>query len=116
MLLKDLFESKSCNRLLEPESNEDVWRDAGNRSYEYDDFVHDDPGISGGQYLKANLNARWSPGKFCCPEIWKTKFSLHPRLKQNQHNNQSWGIQSIRNIFNHLSLVAVLLQNYSDFR
>ena len=41
MLLKDLFESKSCNRLLEPESNEDVWREAGNRSYEYDDFVHD---------------------------------------------------------------------------
>ena len=25
LLLNDLFENKSCNRLLEPESNEEVW-------------------------------------------------------------------------------------------
>ena len=95
MLLRDLFENKSCNRLLDPESNEDAWRDSSRSGggYDYDEYQEE------GQYLEANMNRRWSPGKFKCPEIWRTTFSLHPRLKQgSQHNGQSWGIQAIRTV------------------
>ena len=45
---------------------------------------------------------KFSPGQFRCPEVWETKFFLHPRLKQGQgHNSYSRGLQAMKNILNY---------------
>lgn len=93
LLLQDLNETRLCNRLLEPETNEDAWRDNG-RQLSMEDY-------SDAPYLEANLNMRWVPGKFHCPEVWRTSFSLHPRLKQGQGHIQSWGLQTVKTVLLH---------------
>ena len=96
LLLHDLNDSRLCNRLLEPETNEDAWRDVTRQN----SIDYEEPDEA--PYLEANMNMRWAPGKFQCPEVWKTTFSLHPRLKQGQgHGSQSWGMQAIRTILLH---------------
>ena len=93
LLLQDLNETRLCNRLLEPENNEDAWRDNG-RQISMEEYS-DTP------YLEANLNMRWVPGKFQCPEVWRTSFSLHPRLKQGQGHIPSWGLQTVKTVLLH---------------
>jgi hypothetical protein len=98
LLLEDLHNTRSCNRLLEPESNEDAWRDSAgsrNRSYEFED-TEETP------YLEANLNMRWVPGQFQCPEVWRTALALHPRLKMSQGPaGQSQGLQALKSALSH---------------
>jgi len=89
LLLHDLYDTRLCNRLLEPECNEDIFRDPSRHQDDFDESP----------YLEANLNMKFAPGKFQCPEVWETKFYLHPRLKQGQgHNSQSRGLQALKNI------------------
>lgn len=66
LLLNDLFETKICNRLLEPESNEEAWTISENMN----------------DYLEANLNVSLKPGLFACPLVWETDIPLHPRLRE----------------------------------
>jgi len=98
LLLEDLHNTRSCNRLLEPESNEDVWWDSTgsrNRSYEFED-LEETP------YLEANLSMRWVPGQFQCPEVWRTALALHPRLKMSQGPaGQSQGLQALKSALSH---------------
>jgi len=109
LLLKDLHDNRRCNRLLEAESNEDVWRDS-NRRGSLDDGDDDDSVEPSSSYLEANMNMRWAPGRFQCPEVWRTTFSLHPRLKYGQtHSCQSWGVQAIKTV-----LVHNMVSNRSD--
>ena len=65
LLLNDLYDTRLCNRLLEPESTEDIFRDSSR-------LHHND--IDESPYLEANLNMKFAPGKFQCPEVWETKF------------------------------------------
>ena len=45
---------------------------------------------------------KFSPGQFRYPEVWETKFFLHPSLKQGQgHNSYSRGLQAMKNILNY---------------
>lgn len=77
-------------RLLEPESTRDIFSDNG-RIISQDD--EDAP------YLEANLNMKFAPGHFRCPDVWETTFTLNPRLKQGQgHNVQSRGLQALKNV------------------
>ena len=92
-LLQDLHDTRLCNRLLEPESQEDAWRDTSRQNSSDYERGEETP------YLEANLNMRWVPGHFQCPEAWMTTFNLHPRLKHGQgHSSQSWGMQAIRTV------------------
>ena len=109
LLLQDLHNTRSCNRLLEPESSEDAWRDssslsssARNRSYE-DEFelLEEAPA-----YLEANMNVRWVPGQFQCAEVWRTALALHPRLKMGQGpGGQSQGLQALKTTLSHNIIV-----------
>ena len=70
LLLNDLYENKSCNRLLEPETSDDeVW---GGHDSDQDENEYV-------TYLEANLNVRFKPGLFSCPLVWETIIPLHPR-------------------------------------
>ena len=70
LLLNDLYENKSCNRLLEPETSDDeVW---GGHDSDQDESEYV-------TYLEANLNVRFKPGLFSCPLVWETSIPLHPR-------------------------------------
>ena len=91
LLLNDLYDRRMCNRLLEQESTDDIFRDPSRLSNDTDE--DDSP------YLEANLNMKFTPGQFKCPEVWETKFYLHPRLKQGQgHGSYSRGLQAMKNI------------------
>ena len=90
LLLNDLYDRRHCNRLLEQERTDDIFKDPSHNDHEDDD---DSP------YLEANLNMKFSPGQFKCPEVWETKFYLHPRLKQGQgHNPHSRGLNAMKSI------------------
>ena len=95
LLLNDLYDRRLCNRLLEPENTDDIFRDPGSFGQEAED-------LDDSSYLEANLSMKFSPGQFRCPEVWETKFYLHPRLKQGQgHNSYSRGLQAMKNILNY---------------
>jgi hypothetical protein len=100
LLLQDLYNTRLCNWLLEPETNED-WRDPSRQLSNDESF--DTP------YLEANLNMNFRPGRFSCPEVWETSFHLHPRLKQGQNpHTHSRGMQALRSV-----LSAFLVTNRS---
>ena len=93
LLLNDLYDRRLCNRLLEQESTDDIFRDPSRMSQDDDE---DSP------YLEANLNMKFTPGQFKCSEVWETKFCLHPRLKLGQgHNSYSTGLQAMKNILSY---------------
>ena len=92
LLLNDLYDNRLCNRLLEQERTDDIFKDPSHIDHEDED---ESP------YLEANLNMKFSPGQFKCPEVWETKFYLHPRLKQGQgHNPHSRGLNAMKSILN----------------
>ena len=93
LLLNDLYDTRTCNRLLEPESTRDIFSDRGRLLSQEDDGEEVEQ-----NYLEANLNMKFAPGKFRCPEVWETTFQIHPRLKQGQgHSPQSRGLQALKN-------------------
>ena len=79
-LLKDLFENKFCDRLLEDD------KDLG---WEGDIFHQD----HGDNPLEASLSLKYKPGEFACPKVWEYCFDLHPRIVQDR---SSKGISSLR--------------------
>ena len=92
LLLKDLFENRVCNRLLE--SDEEVWQiDAGTRNINKLGLVDDpnkadpDEGYQA-TILEESLNVRFRPGTFRCPKVWEAEFTIHPRLLQTPQGIQ----------------------------
>uniref|UniRef100_A0A0N7ZXW0 Protein SZT2 n=1 Tax=Daphnia magna TaxID=35525 RepID=A0A0N7ZXW0_9CRUS len=109
MLLKDLHDTRSCNGLLEPETNDDIWHQ--------DDLAHIKPTCHrinsdhlhtyGSQeqpgYLEATLKLQ--PGSFQCRQVWETHFPLHPRLKTGPGKlGSSKGVQQLRIVLNAFSV------------
>ena len=91
LLLKDLFENRVCNRLLE--SDEEVWQiDAGTRNINI--LGSDDPNKADpdegyqATILEESLNVRFRPGTFKCPKVWEAEFTIHPRLLQTPQGIQ----------------------------
>ena len=91
LLLKDLFENRVCNRLLE--SDEEVWQiDAGTRNINI--LGSDDPNKADpdegyqATILEESLNVRFRPGTFRCPKVWEAEFTIHPRLLQTPQGIQ----------------------------
>ena len=70
LLLNDLYDRRLCNRLLEQENTEDIFRDPSRLGHE-----GEEDGES--PYLEANLNMKFSPGQFKCPEVWETRLDLN---------------------------------------
>lgn len=81
LLLNDLYETKMCNRLLELESNEEIW--AQNRADEDETDSEDEQPHNEVTYLEANLNMRYKPGTFACPLMWSIDLPLHMRLRES---------------------------------
>ncbi|KAL8610620.1 hypothetical protein ACOMHN_006339 [Nucella lapillus] len=110
LLLNELNETHMCNRLLEPEADEDVcWTDrrtTGLRTmqdaFEGDDEDESEEGPIQG-YLAATLDLE--PGCFACDCMWKKLFFLHPRLKTgSQRPGISRGLLSLRTVLNKFSV------------
>ena len=86
LLLNDLYETKMCNRLLEPESNEEIWssqKSKGGPEDEDDTDSEDEEPHNEVTYLEANLNMRYKPGTFACPLMWSIDLPLHLRLRES---------------------------------
>ena len=67
LLLNDLYDRRTCNRLLEQEKTDDIFFDPS-RHQQHELEEDDSP------YLEANLSVKFSPGQFKCPEVWETRF------------------------------------------
>ena len=94
LMLQELFESRTCHRLLE--SVEEVWhieaggKNAGTKAG--DDLVATDLNDPDEGYeatpLEIKLNMRFRPGTFSCPKVWEAEFNIHPRLLQTSQGMQ----------------------------
>ncbi|XP_046747125.1 KICSTOR complex protein SZT2-like [Diprion similis] len=93
LLLQSLHDTRTCDSLLEPESNEDyVWR--GETGSE-----------SGATHQNQVFSINMSPGVFRCPVIWKVPFCLHPRLKTGPGKpGLSRGIKALHAVLNRFSV------------
>ncbi len=70
--------SRICNRLLEPEVDDDVWIDDGRAE----------------EPLEANLH--FEQGHFSCGEVWSASFTLHPRLSTGPADSKSLGADTFK--------------------
>ncbi|XP_043487708.1 KICSTOR complex protein SZT2-like isoform X1 [Polistes fuscatus] len=93
LLLQKLHDTRACDKLLEPEVNEDhVWR--GDTSSD-----------SGGSLQSNNSILNFAPGMFRCPVVWEVPFYLHPRLKTGPgRSGLSRGIKAFHGVLNWLSV------------
>ncbi|XP_037802510.1 KICSTOR complex protein SZT2-like isoform X10 [Penaeus monodon] len=97
LLLQDLHNTRMCNRLLEPETCDDIWRHEESKGRGIDDG---DPDTRG--YLEAAL--KFKAGAFACQVVWETHFELHPKVKLGAGKVCSKGIQALRTILNPFSV------------
>lgn len=93
LLLQSLHDTRQCDPLLEPESNEDHnWKgDAGDS----------------GNLPKAHSGSvlNMTPGMFRCPVVWEAPFYLHPRLKTGPgRSGLSRGIKALQGVLNRFSV------------
>jgi len=114
MLLQDLHDTRLCNQLLEPETNDDIWHQ--------DEAAHVKPspmsqysGGGGGGCRRSHQNSasgfileaslRLQPGTFECPQVWEAHFPLHPRLKTGPGKlGTSKGVQQLRFVLSAFSV------------
>ncbi|XP_064122669.1 KICSTOR complex protein SZT2-like [Macrobrachium nipponense] len=93
LLLQDLHSTRMCNRLLEPDTSEDIWRHEETKGRNTEDGDADSRGV-----LEASL--KFKAGAFACRVVWETKFELHPKVKLCAGKVGSKGIQALRTILN----------------
>lgn len=103
---QDLHDTRICNQLLEPETNDDIWHQ-DEVSYSTSQFARtrsNDDHESGHQnYLEATL--KFQPGHFACQQVWETHFPLHPRLKTGPGKlGTCKGVQQLRFVLNAFSI------------
>ncbi|KAJ9595165.1 hypothetical protein L9F63_013523, partial [Diploptera punctata] len=92
MLLQNLHDTRMCDQLLEPETDEDIWKSISGA------YLH-----LQGSYLEATL--KFMPGWFACNVVWETHFILHPRLKTGPGKaGFSRGVQALRMVLNRFSV------------
>ena len=115
MLLKDLHDTRLCNQLLEPETNDDIWHQDEmahiksaphrlTRPNEIDPYLTNPYGFQEQpSYLEATLKLQ--PGTFQCRQVWETHFPLHPRLKTGPGKlGTSKGVQQLRIVLSAFSV------------
>ncbi|CAG9759252.1 unnamed protein product [Ceutorhynchus assimilis] len=112
LLLHSLYESKSCDSLLEPDDSHSHIDTPSARNYSYnkeikgyDNEINDDSeAIFSRSMSEASLNLK--PGYFSCPVVWEKLFVLHPRLKTGSGNKSvtSRGIMALKNILEKFSV------------
>ncbi|CAM1294270.1 SZT2 (predicted), partial [Pycnogonum litorale] len=108
LLLQSLHERRMCQKLLVPETNDDIWKQGASSatlghhlqdSQEYEA----DAEYTGGNYLEATM--KFKPGAFACDVVWETYFVLHHRLiTGHAHGGMSRGIQALRTLLNSISV------------
>ena len=71
LLLNDLYDRRLCNRLLEQENTDDIFRDPSRR-LEFGQEADE----ADSSYLEANLNMKFSPGQFRCPFFFRASLMV----------------------------------------
>ncbi|CAG9828371.1 unnamed protein product [Diabrotica balteata] len=112
LLLQTLYETRTCDALLEPDDSNDMCNSPISRipsfgrmkSYDYAEVSEDSDIISYATSLTdASLN--FKIGEFSCPVVWETPFILHPRLKTGPGKaGLSRGILALKNILDKFSV------------
>ena len=93
LLLHRLHDTRHCDPLLEPESNED-------HNWKVDSFSE-----GSGTIQSQNSDMNVTPGIFRCPVVWEMPFCLHPRLKTGPgRSGLSRGIKALHGVLNRLSV------------
>lgn len=110
---QDLHDTRFCNQLLEPETNDDIWHQ-DESSHTKPPSVRSRSSDSHSYYLQLNQQEQSSyleaalklqPGTFECRQVWETHFPLHPRLKTGPGKlGTSKGVQQLRFVLNAFSV------------
>ncbi|VEN57127.1 unnamed protein product, partial [Callosobruchus maculatus] len=110
LLLQSLYDTKSCDALLEPDDcndcNSPISRNASFarlKALEVEDPNDFDMMMYSTSLSEASLNLK--PGYFSCPVVWETPFILHPRLKTGPGKSGiSRGILALKTILDKFSV------------
>ncbi|XP_071484492.1 KICSTOR complex protein SZT2-like [Diadema antillarum] len=99
LLLQELDNRKVCNRLLVPESDEDIWKQEDHtlpiERRLSDDLDADESEQEAKDYLAATLD--FNPGHFACDRVFTTSLQVHSRLKpSHRHGAASRGLQAMK--------------------
>ncbi|CAB0036663.1 unnamed protein product [Trichogramma brassicae] len=98
LLLRDLYDKRICDPLLENESAEDNnWKN---------DSSHDSTPASQTHAHATNTSgSHMTPGMFRCPIVWEVPFCLHHRLKTGPgKTGMSRGIKVLQAVLNRFSV------------
>ncbi|CAG9855485.1 unnamed protein product [Phyllotreta striolata] len=113
LLLQTLYDSKSCDPLLEPDDkdicNSPISRNPSYRRMKSIDFLvaenneDNDMAYSTMNLSEASMN--FKTGEFSCPVVWETPFILHPRLKTYPGKSGiSRGVSALKTILDKFSV------------
>ncbi len=106
LLLADLYESRECNRLLEPEDDEDLeWSEWDTDSQKQKDGKTRRSTNNDDEKIPLEANLKLPPGKFACSKVWEKDFLLHPRLRECTPQGIR-GLLAIRMVLNSFSVVG----------
>ncbi|CAH1982611.1 unnamed protein product [Acanthoscelides obtectus] len=111
LLLQSLYDTKTCDSLLEPddcsECNSPISRSASFarlKGLDVEEPTDFDMMIYSTSLSEASLNLK--PGYFSCPVVWETPFILHPRLKTGPGKSGiSRGILALKTILDKFSVL-----------
>ncbi|XP_050313415.1 KICSTOR complex protein SZT2-like [Anthonomus grandis grandis] len=113
LLLQSLYESKTCDPLLEADDsshseNSILSNNSSLGRARFDPDNSDDSDIMQFSRSMSDASLSLKAGYFSCPVVWEKEFVLHPRLKTGGTGSKSGasrGIQALRNILEKFSVV-----------
>lgn len=104
LLLRDLLATRRCNNLVEPETNDEIWK--GNTTdipRENSNVVEEEEAVDS-FYLEASRH--FQPGFFRCEMVYSYEFSVHPRLKLGPGRpGISRGMQALMTLLSKFAIV-----------
>ncbi|KAJ7386496.1 hypothetical protein OS493_008630 [Desmophyllum pertusum] len=101
MLLHELYETKKCNSLLFPESDEDIWKHEDVQISVSPLGVHISKGDSKGRVTSKFVQVQFlfQPGHFGCNSVWYTHLPVHQRLFDTSgRTGISRGLKAIKSV------------------
>ncbi|KAJ8945629.1 hypothetical protein NQ314_009160 [Rhamnusium bicolor] len=112
LLLQSLYETKTCDQLLEPDDNcrNDVCNSPISRNVTYCrlrgmDENSDESELMAYSTSLSEASLNFTAGYFSCPIVWETHFVLHSRLKTGPGKSGiSRGILALKNILDNFSV------------
>ncbi|XP_014220610.1 KICSTOR complex protein SZT2-like isoform X1 [Trichogramma pretiosum] len=98
LLLRDLYDKRICDPLLENESAEDNnWKNDSSHDSTPASQTHAHASLTSGSHM--------TPGMFRCPIVWEVPFCLHHRLKTGPgKTGMSRGIKVLQAVLNRFSV------------